>query len=289
MVQCNVSSVPVPALAIHLSGRLRGRAPAPSLTLRRTSASGTAESEISISRRRRYKPGAMLGFATAARSRRMPAGGLVLWSCHGCPCRNAIRARVPAEDRHDAESSATGPEPEDLPPQPLGSPRWTCSLCRRSVSGSSTRSLILHHDVDANYQWRSHPIRRPNGLHGRSRKPFPGKRHRNTCFATARPSMGMSSGNSSPPWASATAIGPLPLGRLWRDQGKRTEARDLLAPIYGWFTEVLRHAGPQGEGTARGVDKGACCIVPLSAATTNAIYRLLFGYFSMSFTASSPA
>jgi len=25
--------------------------------------------------------------------------------------------------------------------------------------------------------------------------------------------------------------------RLWRDQGKRTEARDLLAPIYDWFTE----------------------------------------------------
>jgi predicted ATPase len=27
------------------------------------------------------------------------------------------------------------------------------------------------------------------------------------------------------------------LARLWRDQGKRTEAHDLLAPIYGWFTE----------------------------------------------------
>ena len=27
------------------------------------------------------------------------------------------------------------------------------------------------------------------------------------------------------------------LARLWRDQGKRTEARDLLASIYGWFTE----------------------------------------------------
>jgi predicted ATPase len=25
--------------------------------------------------------------------------------------------------------------------------------------------------------------------------------------------------------------------RLWRDQGKRNEARDLLAPVYGWFTE----------------------------------------------------
>jgi class 3 adenylate cyclase len=27
------------------------------------------------------------------------------------------------------------------------------------------------------------------------------------------------------------------LARLWRDQGKRTEACDLLAPAYGWFTE----------------------------------------------------
>jgi predicted ATPase len=27
------------------------------------------------------------------------------------------------------------------------------------------------------------------------------------------------------------------LARLWRDQGKRNEARDLLAPICGWFTE----------------------------------------------------
>jgi predicted ATPase len=27
------------------------------------------------------------------------------------------------------------------------------------------------------------------------------------------------------------------LARLWRDQGKHTEARDLLSPIYGWFTE----------------------------------------------------
>ena len=27
------------------------------------------------------------------------------------------------------------------------------------------------------------------------------------------------------------------LARLWRDQGKRVEARDLLGPIYNWFTE----------------------------------------------------
>jgi predicted ATPase len=29
------------------------------------------------------------------------------------------------------------------------------------------------------------------------------------------------------------------LARLWRDQGKGTEARDLLAPVYSWFTEGL--------------------------------------------------
>ena len=27
------------------------------------------------------------------------------------------------------------------------------------------------------------------------------------------------------------------LARLWRNQGKCTEARDLLAPVYNWFTE----------------------------------------------------
>jgi len=27
------------------------------------------------------------------------------------------------------------------------------------------------------------------------------------------------------------------LARLWCDQHRPTEARDLLAPIYGWFTE----------------------------------------------------
>jgi predicted ATPase len=27
------------------------------------------------------------------------------------------------------------------------------------------------------------------------------------------------------------------MARLWRDQGKRPQAHDLLAPIYAWFTE----------------------------------------------------
>jgi predicted ATPase len=33
------------------------------------------------------------------------------------------------------------------------------------------------------------------------------------------------------------------LSRLWQQQGKRDEARKLLAPVYGWFTEGFDTAG----------------------------------------------
>ncbi len=29
----------------------------------------------------------------------------------------------------------------------------------------------------------------------------------------------------------------LSMARLWRDHGRRVEARERLAPVYGWFTE----------------------------------------------------
>src|SRR5262249_13412897 len=35
-------------------------------------------------------------------------------------------------------------------------------------------------------------------------------------------------------WALRAATS---LARLWRDQGKVQQARELLAPVYGWFTE----------------------------------------------------
>jgi predicted ATPase len=35
-------------------------------------------------------------------------------------------------------------------------------------------------------------------------------------------------------WELRAAIS---MARLWREQGKRDEARELLAPVYGWFTE----------------------------------------------------
>jgi predicted ATPase len=38
------------------------------------------------------------------------------------------------------------------------------------------------------------------------------------------------------------------LARLWRDQGKRNGARDLLAPVYGWFTEGFDTADLKDAG-----------------------------------------
>jgi predicted ATPase len=35
-------------------------------------------------------------------------------------------------------------------------------------------------------------------------------------------------------WGLRTAMS---MARLWRDQGKPQQARELLAPVYGWFNE----------------------------------------------------
>jgi predicted ATPase len=59
----------------------------------------------------------------------------------------------------------------------------------------------------------------------------------------------MKPNNGAPPQCSRSPIGlkisaktfelhsATNLARLWRDQGKRNEARDVLAPVFGWFTE----------------------------------------------------
>jgi predicted ATPase len=63
-------------------------------------------------------------------------------------------------------------------------------------------------------------------------------------------------GRSSAPWLTSAAYfdrsltvarqqqarswelrAAMSMARLWGDQGKQDEARELLAPVYGWFTE----------------------------------------------------
>ena len=52
-----------------------------------------------------------------------------------------------------------------------------------------------------------------------------------TCFERA---LAVARQQQAKSWELRAAMS---MARLWRDQGKRDEARDLLAPIYGWFTE----------------------------------------------------
>ena len=52
-------------------------------------------------------------------------------------------------------------------------------------------------------------------------------------------------------WELRAAMG---LARLWRDQGKVQQARELLAPVYGWFTEGFdTRRSERGEGAAGGI------------------------------------
>jgi predicted ATPase len=49
-----------------------------------------------------------------------------------------------------------------------------------------------------------------------------------------RRALGIAQRQGAKTWELRAAID---LARLWRDQGKQEEARDLLLPVYGWFTE----------------------------------------------------
>jgi class 3 adenylate cyclase/predicted ATPase len=61
--------------------------------------------------------------------------------------------------------------------------------------------------------------------------PSPDRREVEACFRTA---LAVAREQGTRGFELRAAVS---LARLWRDQGKRSEALDLLAPIYGWFTE----------------------------------------------------
>jgi predicted ATPase len=52
-----------------------------------------------------------------------------------------------------------------------------------------------------------------------------------TCF---RQALDVAHRQQAKSWELRAAMS---LSRLWRQQGRRDEARELLAPVYGWFTE----------------------------------------------------
>ena len=66
-------------------------------------------------------------------------------------------------------------------------------------------------------------------LTGRLPCPDPAKAEKSFCTALA---IARKQGTRGYELRAATS-----LARLWGEQGRRDEARDLLAPLYGWFTE----------------------------------------------------
>jgi hypothetical protein len=61
----------------------------------------------------------------------------------------------------------------------------------------------------------------------------------------ARSGEGLARHHAQPECVVEFAVPAMSTARLWRDQGKRQRAHDLLAPVYGWFTEGGRERKSQ--------------------------------------------
>ena len=63
---------------------------------------------------------------------------------------------------------------------------------------------------------------------------------------TLRSPRPLSTPRSPPPVSQSSRIFELraacDLARLWADRGERRNAHDVLAPVYGWFTEGFKTA-----------------------------------------------
>jgi len=77
--------------------------------------------------------------------------------------------------------------------------------------------------------WNAEIHRLRGELTGRLPHPDPAKAEKSFCTALA---IAREQGTRGYELRAATS-----LARLWREQGRRGEARDLLAPLYDWFTE----------------------------------------------------
>jgi predicted ATPase len=91
--------------------------------------------------------------------------------------------------------------------------------------------------------------------------------------ASYREAIGVAQQQNAKLWELRAATS---LARLWRDQGKWSEGRDLLAPIYGWFTEgfgtpVLQEAkallDELGADSSSAIDHG---VAPMHAGASSA-------------------
>jgi predicted ATPase len=76
-------------------------------------------------------------------------------------------------------------------------------------------------------------VRLVSGADGHGHQIGP-RRARSAAEGSYRHALSVAQGQGAKLWELCAARD---LARLWRDQGKRQQARDLLASVHGWFTE----------------------------------------------------
>jgi class 3 adenylate cyclase/predicted ATPase len=161
--------------------------------------------------------------------------GLPLWRAAGMVIRGwALAAGGRAEDsiavirRGLADYRATGAE--------LFSPYFLALLADvygradQAAIGLSLLADVLGGVEQTGVRWIEAELHR---LHGELRLALPEPDHpgAEACFLRA---MAIAREQQAKLWELRAATS---VGRLWAEQGRRAEAQDLLAPVYGWFTE----------------------------------------------------
>jgi predicted ATPase len=104
---------------------------------------------------------------------------------------------------------------------------WECSS-RRIVD--RTEALLLVSRRDKREKWAEAEINRVAGEIA-LKSPEQDRGKAKVYFQRA---LSVARSQKAKSWELRAAMS---MARLWRDQGRRDEARELLAPVYGWFTE----------------------------------------------------
>jgi predicted ATPase len=95
---------------------------------------------------------------------------------------------------------------------------------------AEAETFLVHAGLDF-YAAEVHSLKGELTLLAHSQSAESGRTEAEACFQRAIELAQQQEGKS---WELRAATS---LARLWQQQGKTTEARDLLAPVYNWFTE----------------------------------------------------
>jgi predicted ATPase len=115
-------------------------------------------------------------------------------------------------------------------PYYLGLLATVCLRARRRAEALSLLAEGLHRVDRTGERWFEAELHRIKGDVLR-RAPEVDPAEAETCL---RKAIAVAQGQGAKLWELRATMS---LAQLWRDQGRRAEAHDLLAPVFGWFTE----------------------------------------------------